>query len=177
MSRIEIPLSKKKIVLLVCVSVLFVVSGIFLFTTIADEQTRFDPTFVKGVGIAGVIFFGATGIYGIRKMFDSSVGLIIDENGITDRSNATSVGFIPWADITEIRRHQVASTKFLLIYTQDPDKYLEGAKGLKRMLLKANKRSYGTPLSITSTTLRYDFDEVERLIAAGAQAYQNRTNH
>ncbi len=119
---------------------------------------------VKGVGIASILFFGSTGIYGIKKMFDKTIGLTIDKNGIFDNTNASSVGLIKWSDITEIKTEQVASTKFLLIYTANPDFYLEKVKGFKRKLMEGNNRMYGTPLSITSNTLKYNFNDLEKLI-------------
>ncbi|HEX7414013.1 MAG TPA: STM3941 family protein [Bacteroidia bacterium] len=164
MNKVEIPLSKTKLLLGIGGSILFVVLGLYLYTTIADQQTRFNPTFVKGVGIAGILFFGAIGIYGIKKMFDKTIGLTIDENGIFDNTNASSVGLIKWTDITEIKTEQVASTKFLLIYTKNPDIYLDKVKGFKRKLMEGNNRMYGTPLSITSNTLKYNFKDLEKLI-------------
>jgi prepilin signal peptidase PulO-like enzyme (type II secretory pathway) len=164
MNKIEVPLSKTKILLTIGGSVLFVVLGFYFVTTMADQQTRFNPTIVKGVGIASILFFGATGIYGIRKMFDKSVGLTIDDNGIIDNTNATSIGLIKWYDITEIKTAQVMSTKILLIFTKDPDKILEKVSGMKRKLMAGNMKMYGTPLSITSTTLKYNFDDLEKLL-------------
>jgi len=164
MNKIEIPLSKTKILLTIGGSILFVVLGIYFITTMADQLTRFNPTLVKGVGIASVLFFGATGIYGIKKLFDNNVGLTIDDNGIIDNTNATSIGLIKWADITEIRTEQVMSTKFLLIFTKDPNEILEKVSGMKRKLMAGNMKMYGTPLSITSTTLKYNFNALEKLI-------------
>jgi hypothetical protein len=164
MNKIEIPISKTKLLLGIGGSILFLVLGLYLFTTVADQQTRFNPTLVKGIGIAGILFFGATGIYGIKKIFDKNIGLTIDENGIIDNTNATSIGLIKWADITEIKTEQVMSTKFLLIYTSDPNRILEKATGIKRKLLEGNMKMYGTPLSITSNTLRYNFSDLEKLI-------------
>jgi len=164
MNRIEIPLSKKKLLVGIGGSILFVALGLYLTTTIADKQRRFNPTMVKGVGIASILFFGVTGIYGIKKMFDKTIGLIIDENGIFDNTSASSVGLIKWTDITEIKTEQVASTKFLLIYTANPDFYLDRVKGFKRKLMEGNNRMYGTPLSITSNTLKYNFNDLEKLI-------------
>ena len=122
MNKIEIPLSKTKLLLVISGSILFVVLGLYLYTTMADQQTRYNPTFAKGVGIAAILFFGATGIYGVKKIFDNKVGLIIDDNGIIDNTNASSIGLIKWADITAIKTAQVASTKFLLIYTNNPNR-------------------------------------------------------
>ena len=57
------------------------------------------------------------------------------------------------------------STKFLLINVTDPEKYIGKAKsGMKAKLMRSNMKMYGTPLSITSNTLKYDFGELEQLI-------------
>ena len=174
MDKVKIPLSKTKLLLGISGSILFVVLGVFFFMTIADNQTRFSPTFVKGAGIAGILFFSATGIYGIRKMFDNITGLIIDENGIVDNTNASSVGLIKWSDITGIETAEVASTKFLLIHTRNPEYYLGKVKGFKRKLMEGNNKMYGTPLSITSNTLKYKFKDLEKLIYDRFQEQQKQ---
>ncbi len=166
MNKVEIPLSKTKLLLGIGGSILFIVVGIYLFTTLADEQTRFNPILVKGVGIASILFFSVAGIYGIKKMFDNNIGLTIDDIGIIDNTNATSIGLIKWADIIEIKTEQVMSTKFLLIYTSDPNRILEKVKGMKRKLMEGNMKMYGTPLSITSNTLKYNFNDLEKLLKA-----------
>jgi len=164
MNKIEIPLGKTKLLLGIGGSLLFIVAGYFLFTTLAYKQTILNPSFVKAAGVAGILFFGATGIYGIRKLFDKSIGLIIDENGIFDNTNASSIGLIKWSDITGIEVKQVQSTRFLLVYAINPEDYMNKAKGIKRKLMVANNKFYGTPLSITSNTLKCSFDELENLI-------------
>lgn len=166
MDRIEIPISKTKISFLLIGALIFVILGV-LFSLTPDKfaTTIFrNPQIIRIVGIVAVLFFGAAGIYGLRKLFDKSVGLIIDNFGITDNSNASSVGLIDWSDILDIKTEQVMSTRFLLIFVDNPDKYLERVNGFKRKLMKANMKMYGTPLSITSNTLRYDFSDLERLI-------------
>ena len=166
MNRIEIPLSKTKISLLLAGALAFVILGVLFIVTPDTFVTNIfrNPQTIRIVGIAAVIFFGAAGAYGLRKLFDKTIGLIIDENGITDNTNASSVGLINWTDITEIRTEEVMSTKFLLIFIDNPDKYLVKVNGFKRKLLKGNMKIYGTPLSITSNTLKYDFNDLEKLI-------------
>jgi len=164
MSKIEIPLSKTKLLFGIAGSILFVVLGLFLFITIADQQSRFNQTIVKGVGIAVILFFGATGIYGVKKMFGNAIGLTIDDSGIFDNTNASSIGLIKWTDITEVKVEQVASTKILLIHITNTEIYLDKAKGFRRKLMEGNNRMYGTPLSITSNTLKYNFGDLEELI-------------
>lgn len=164
MDKIEIPLSKLKILFVIVGSALFVFSGLYICTTISDGQTRYNPIFLKAVGIVGILFFGATGLYGIKKMFETGVGLIIDENGITDNTNAYGIGLIKWTDITAIKTKQVMRTKFLLIYTNDPNKILDSVTGIKRKFMNGNLKMYGTPFSKTSNTLKYNFEDLERLL-------------
>lgn len=168
-NRIEIPLSKKKITLLLLGAIAFVIGGIW----VASNPERFipnifgitNPEIIRISGIVGILFFGGAGIYGSKKMFDKKVGLIIDSKGITDNSNASSIGLIEWSDILDIRTKQIMSTKFLLIDIEDPEKYIGKAKnGLQAKLMRANMNMYETPLSITSNTLKYDFGELEELI-------------
>lgn len=177
--KIEIPLSKNKLFLGIGGSILFVVIGIWLFLNAENFQEHSfrllrNPMVTKGVGILGILFFGATGIFGFRKLFDNKVGLIIDSNGITDNSNASSVGLIEWNDITDIITKQIMSTKFLLINVNDPEKYIGKAKsGMKTKLMRSNMKMYGTPLSITSNTLKYDFGELEKLIQTEFERNKN----
>ncbi len=150
-------------------SLAFVAGGIW----IATNPDRFvpnifrvtDPAIIRIGGIVGILFFGVTGMYGIKKLFDKKIGLIIDANGITDNSNASSIGLIEWSDIQEIRTKQVMSTKILLIDIVNPEKYIGKAKNrMQAKLMKANLNMYKTPLSITSNTLKYNFEELEKLI-------------
>ena len=129
---------------------------------------------IQIIGIVGIVFFGAIGIYGIRKLFDKKAGLIIDKNGITDNSNATSIGLIEWNDILRIRTKEVMSTKFLLIDIENPEKYIKKAKNrIQAKLMKVNLNMYETPLSITSNTLKYDFGELEELIKTELKRNKN----
>ena len=167
--EIEIPLSKQKVFLLLIGSLLFVLAGIFLFynaSEFGEMPLKFlrNPLLIKGIGVLGMLFFGGMGIIGSKKLFENKAGLTVGKNGITDNSNASSVGLIEWADISAIRRKQVMTTKFLLIDLVNPEKYIEKADGMKARLLRANMKMYGTPLSITSNTLKYDFRELECLI-------------
>ena len=162
MDKVEIQLSKTKLLLGIVGSILFVLLGFYLFTL--ELQIRYNPILVKIIGVSSILFFGATGIYGIKKMFDKTIGLTIDENGILDNTNASSVGLIKWSDITEIKTKQISSTKFLLIYTKKPERYLDKVKGFKRKLMEGNNKLYGTPLSITSNTLKCNFSDLEKLI-------------
>ncbi|WP_224489573.1 STM3941 family protein [Robertkochia flava] len=165
--KIEIQLNKTKILLLLIGAVAFVVFGVlFILNPEKFQSTLFrNPEFIRIAGIASVAFFGLCSIFIAKKLFDNKVGLTIDQNGITDNSNATSIGLIEWADITNIGTVQVQSTKILMLETDKPEKYIERAKnGLAKRAMKANHKMYGSPLSIISNSLKIKYDDLERLI-------------
>ena len=101
MNKIEIPLSKSKISLLLIGALVFVILGtLFLITPDTFISPIFrNPQAIRIAGIVAVLFFGAVGVY-----------------------------------------------------------------GFKRKLMQGNMKMYGTPLSITSNTLKYNFDDLQRLI-------------
>ncbi len=176
MNKIEIPLSKTKILLGVIGSIAFVILGtIFLITpdTFITPILRNEQT-IMIVGVAAVVFFGAVGVYTFKKLFDKTIGLTIDEKGITDNSNASSVGLIVWDEIVQIRTEEIMSNKFLLIFVSDPEKYIGRVSGIKRKLLQSSFKMYGTPISITSNTLKYNFNDLERLLRERLEEQRGR---
>lgn len=176
MQTIEIPLSKNKIFRGIGISLLFVVLGCFLNTTIADQQERIDPQLLKGVGILSIVFFGAIGGFSIIKAFDKSPGLVINEQGLFDNSSATSVGLIPWSTIKGIKTEQIKSTKFMLIFVENSEIYINKAKGFKKLLLKGNLSMYGTPIGISTTTMLYNFDALEKLVTDCIKHYNHENS-
>ena len=165
--KIEIQLSKTKILLLLLGATVFVVLGIlFILNPEQFESTRFrNPEMIRIAGIASVTFFGLCLVFIARKLLDKKAGLTIDQNGITDNSNATSVGLIEWNDITDIGTVHVASTKILMLETDKPEKYIGRAKNIiSKRAMKANHKMYGSPLSIISNSLKIKYDDLEKLI-------------
>ena len=177
---IETPFSKKKLYVGIIGSLMFVVAGVWLFSN-ADLYQKFPLEFmrnsivIEAVGVIGILFFGLTGIIGIKKLFDKKAGLIINSDGIIDNSNGLSVGLIEWSDILEIRVKRVLTNKFLLIDIADPEKYIGKAKsGMKARGMRSNMKMYGTPLSIISNTLKYNFGELETVVQTEFEKYKSR---
>ncbi|MES2726762.1 MAG: STM3941 family protein [Bacteroidota bacterium] len=165
--RIVIELSKKKIVLLLIAGVAFVIFGCLGAIspdTFVSPLFR-SPEFIRISGVAAVTFFGIGTLFIARKLFDSKPGLIIDQNGITDNSNAIGIGLIEWQDITRIQRIEIVSTKILILHINKPEKYIERAKSyiVKKAML-TNQKMYGSPISITSNSLKISFEDLETLL-------------
>ena len=178
--NIEIPQSKQKIVLLLLISLAFVASSIWIAMRpevfIENILEVNNLRIIRIVGVSGIIFFGITRIYGIRKLFDKRSELIIDSNGITDHSNVTSIGLIEWKDISNIRSKKVLSTHYLLIDVTNPVKHITMSKNsVRSKLMRANFKKFGTPISISSDTLKYNFIALEKLMQEQFKRHKSAT--
>ena len=167
--KIVIHLSKKKALIALVGSVLFVVGGYFM--TVYPEKfvspIMRSHEVIRITGISAICFFGLCLIFISRKLFDNEPGLIIDQNGIINNTNASSMGLIEWDDITGIEKKQVMSTKFLIVYTNNPEKYIQRAKNfISKQAMNMNYKTYGSPISITSNSLKINFDDLEKIITS-----------
>ena len=173
-SKIEVSLSKTKLFFVIIGCLIFVALGIFMLLNGEEMQTRkFSPLWIMVFGGIGVLFFGGICIAVIKKMFDKKPGLRIDENGIWDNSSGVSAGLIAWKDILKIRKISVSGTRFLLIDVQNPEAYIDNAKGrIKKMAMKTNTKKYGTPISISSNGLSIKFNALEELILEAFETHK-----
>ncbi len=160
MNRTEIPLSKKKITLLTLGGLLFVFLGLIMIFVLSDFRWSLFDILFKAIGLLGLAFGGVAVHIGSKKLLDKKPGLIIDEQGITDNSSGSSLGFIPWHEIVAIRRTMVMDIPMLLIDLENPKEHLNKAKGLYKTLLNNNLETYGTPLAIAGNTLKCSFDSL-----------------
>ncbi len=174
MDKIEIPLSKTKLLFGIGASFLCIAVGYSLFSEMAEHQTRYPPIFVKIIGLVCILTATITSIYGIVKIFDKKAGLTIDKQGIIDNTNFVSIGLIKWSEIIDIKTERVKSSEFLLIFIKEPNKVLEKFSGIKRKLMNWNMKRYGTPLSITSKTLKCNFNDLEKLLKDKLNEMPNR---
>ena len=169
-----IELNRVKIILLISGAIIFVLIGAFFLSlspeSIESQHRHNSPTLIYGIGITSISFFGLCGLVGLRKLFDRSPGLIISSEGIFDNSSGVSAGMVPWSDIVGIGEYQVQKQKFITIHVIDPNKYASRGNALKRMANRANIRMYGTPVSITSNTLKISYSE---LLSTINTYYQN----
>jgi hypothetical protein len=169
---IVIPLSKTKIVLLTIGATVFLIVGLWLLS-IANTQTRYNPTIIKLVTFNCFVFFGVCGLIGFRKLFDTKPGIVIDQFGITDNSSAIGGHKIKWNDITHFTIESVKRTKFILIHVKNPSEYIDPSNVFKRFWLNLNNRIYGTPLSIAATTLQCNISDLFDILEKQWKRYNN----
>ena len=112
---IEIPLSKKKAVLLLIGAVTFVLLGL-LFTLNPESfiSSRYrNSEIIKIAGIASVLFFGLCSVFITKKLFDTKIGLRIDQKGIFDNSNARVLGLSIGKTLRKSRLYRLPQQNFL----------------------------------------------------------------
>lgn len=166
-TRIKIPLSKGKIVLMSFGSLVFVLAGIWM---IWMELSIIYSFF----GVISILFFGACGIGWNIKLFDGKMGLIIDSEGIWNNSSGLSSSFIRWKDIEKFDYHKIEATEILMIYVKNPDEYIENAENIiKALALKFDYKMYGTPFSIGTVGLKINFSNLEKILKRQFAIYKD----
>ncbi len=174
MNDIEIQLSKKKALLTLIGSAAFVVMGIafIVFRSAIDLPILF----VIITGILCIVFFGFTGIYSLRQLFNKEPGFIINSKGIVDLSSAVCAGFIPWDDIIEISRSTFFSQEFIIVKVKNPEKYIDNVtNALKKKTIVANYKMMDSPINISNAILDITLDAFYDLLMEYMHKYQKST--
>ena len=176
--QIEIPLSKRKLYLMLSGCLLFVGMGIWLVVNPPKSNHVIfgNPVFLLVTGIVAILFFGGIGVFLLRKLPDSKPGLIIHSEGITDNSSGIAAGLVLWKDIVEIVTINVENQNFILFVVRNPEEYISRQSGIfKRKAMEVNYRSYGSPISISANTLHTNFDELYQLLQSKFAAYKAKS--
>ncbi|WP_179337641.1 STM3941 family protein [Winogradskyella ludwigii] len=187
MEDIIIRFSKTKLVLMLIGCLAFIVGGIYMIIDPnKSTNSRYSEEFLFFIGLLSILFFGLCLIFIAKKVFTRKAGLIINDKGIIDNSNGTSIGLIEWNDITGVETikvsapvydyfFSVSSPKMLLIKTSKPEKYIEHSKNMiSKEAMKANNRMYGTPLTIIAHTLKINSSKLEKIISEQLKQRKNK---
>ncbi|MEO6883651.1 MAG: STM3941 family protein [Bacteroidia bacterium] len=170
MDKIEIQLSKQKLFLMLIGCLIFVGLGVWIISKAINppaEGTFFfrNPMILWTAGISGILFFGMIFFFIVKKLGDNSPGLIISPEGILDNASGVSAGFIPWADINEIREPKVSNQKFLNIIVKNPQNYIDNQQNrFRKKVMQLNYNSYGTVISISAIALKYKYADLKSLL-------------
>ncbi len=176
--RIEIPLSKLKIGLLLVGALIFVAGGVLFIinpSTFTDSGLHHSPKFeILAVGYACVIFFGAGVVIFILQLFNKNPGLLINNEGITINPGSSSNSFIEWNNIEKFGIKNVSQTKLIMVYLKNPEDLINNLSSpIKRKMALFSLKNYGTPISISTGGLKCSTDELYNLLTDKL----NKINH
>jgi hypothetical protein len=163
MERIEIYSSKKKSLLLLIGSIVFVVLGFWLLLE-ADNMTGWrerNPIFTRGIGIASILFFGLGIFIGIKRLIKSEIALIIDSKGVNVNPKKSMTEFIKWGEINGFEEIKIQSTRIVIIGVKNPAYWLEKeTSGFRRKLMQFNINNYNSPFNIAASGLDISSDKL-----------------
>ncbi|KFF15102.1 STM3941 family protein [Flavobacterium hydatis] len=177
--KIEIPMSKGKLIKILFFSILFLVASLWI---LLDQPEVGNPIFnnliIKNTASVLGTLMGLFGIYFCtKKIFDKKPGVIIDNIGIIDNSSGVSLGRIPWTDVMTVAERTVITQKMITIYLKNPDDYInKESSSIKRKMLKMNLKESGSPVSISANGLKIPFNELKYAITQKFEEFQaNKT--
>jgi len=175
MKQVEIPLSKKVMLL----SFGFLVIGIVFGVLCVIDPSRFatpfsrygNPIVIFIGGLLVVVVFLPMAVSILRRLLDKTPGLVISKEGITE--NIIRTTRVPWSDITKIKTAKVAKVneKYLVIIVKNPQDYIDReTSSFKRSTMKSNYRDYGSPIIIPNS-LKMKFDDLHHLLLEKMKEY------
>ena len=163
MDQIYIYSSKKKAFLLLICSLLFVVGGIYMFMN-AENFSGFrarSPLFIKGIGIASVLFFGL-GIYvSIKQLLSNQLILIINRNGVNVNPKKSLTEYIEWKNVTGFSGLKIHCQKIVIINVDNSNYWIKKEKnGIRKKIMEFNANNYGSPFNLSANSMQMNYAEL-----------------
>ncbi|AWB43562.1 hypothetical protein DCC85_04540 [Paenibacillus sp. CAA11] len=142
-------------------ALLFVVLGCFVAYYSYQDQKYFFTV----IGVLCIVFFGFCLLYIVSKLNDRTPAVVVDEDGITDRSSYIAGGLIRWEEIRDIELYEFMNQSFIGIELYDSDSYLEKQRGLRRLMMNANRGMVQATINISQSSLSTPLEELyDRII-------------
>jgi hypothetical protein len=176
MNRIEIYTSKKKSILMLIGSIIFVVLGIWLLMNaynFTGWKAR-NPILTQGIGVISIIFFGLGIFIGVKRLIKSELALIIDSKGLNVNPKKSLNEYIEWKDVLGFREIKIQSTRILIIGVKNPDQWIEKeTNSIRRKLMQFNLSNYDSPFNIAAASLDISYKELNDKLNSYLKKYKN----
>lgn len=157
--EIVIKKDKTKAIAAIFVSCFLIPVGIGLWSDL-EKFHPVNPEHVRVAAFTILSFGGALCIYGLIRALDTKPALVMNKNGIFDRSNFASCHLIKWRDIKLIEIKLIGKEKLVLIHVYNPQEYIGKVNPIKGFFLKLNEKKCGTPFRISALSLECAPDEL-----------------
>ena len=176
MEKIEIYSSKKKSLLLLIASIIFVIGGIYMLMN-TENLTGYrvrNPLFIKTIGIASILFF-SLGIYvSIKQLFTNQLILIIDKKGVNINPKKSLSDCIEWKNIKGFSELKIQSQKLIIINVDNSDYWIEKEEnGMKKKLIKFNTNNYGSPFNLSANFMQINHEELTKTLNENLNKYKH----
>jgi hypothetical protein len=156
---------RRRILLLLLSTLALIAASAFI---VRMQQT----TFFLVLGFLGIVFFTVAAIAILRMFLDTSPRLILDEEGLYDRTMRTPK--IPWNAIISMEMRTIRGSSFLCLELTDEEARLKALPPLKRLTASANRSMGFSTFVVNPSALPLSAEEIFTLIAAHVKSYGNQ---
>lgn len=173
MNEIIIRESKSESLMLSILSIIMVMASIFVLVTGFYEV---NGIYIS-IGILGSVFFGICAISIVKRTIKTMNSkntqplLIINNEGISDTSTMTSVGFVPWEEIKSVKIVTIVSQKYIGIEVNDIDNLMSRISFAKKLAIKSNSIIKYPPIIISLNSSELKIDKVFSIINERLEEY------
>ena len=142
-------------------SLAFVVFGAFM---VREWATGAMGAVLAATGVAVVSLSGLGFAVGLHRLVAGRPLLVVDSDGIDDRTNLASLGLVRWEEIDRLERRMEHSA--LRVVPKNLQEVLRRASLPARMLIRAQSRFRSPPISIPLSFLPVPDEDVLRIVEA-----------
>jgi hypothetical protein len=177
---IKVKLSKLKHIILLVIALVFILLGFWVMVYQSNYSETVFTHFnrIKTIGLINVLVFMLFGLYLTRKIADTTPGLIISDKGLQDNSNEISAGFVPWADVKEIKKLIEMNQPFIAVMVQNPNEYLKKQQNsIHRKEMDIRNNLYLTPIVIPLRSLRGTTENIIAAMQSRLDAYRRQNKN
>jgi len=153
MERLEFYTSKKKSILLLIASLIFVAIGIWVPTENGKEVLY---------KYLLIILFGFGTIVALLRIFRPKAELVLDSKGIILNPKHSEASLIAWEEIIEIKkRKQFRQATMITIFVKDAKAFIEREpSSMKRTAMRTDLKLIGTPFCIVTSAIDISPDKL-----------------
>ena len=175
---IEIPLSKKKLLLGVLLAMVFLVFAVPILLDFINGSIYLS-TLELVVMIFTVLFCGSAAVFLIYRLFIAKNQLIINKKGISLNSIEEQLAL--WSDIKDIRMVKVSegrfNSKYLIFIVENPQEFIDknANNSSERKAMEWNLRLYGGPVYIIASAYSMKSEKLHNLLLEKMQEYKSKT--
>ncbi|MGH4121032.1 STM3941 family protein [Clostridium sp.] len=171
MNEVIIKQTKKKVIQLIILDILILIVSVYV---LAMSIINVEILFII-VGIIGTVFFGVCFIFIVKSVICKTPLLLIGNEGITDMSTVTSVGFIAWGEIESISVKN-STQRFIAVTVYNPIEIKKRISLLKRVAMKSNTILHIPPVLILLNIVDIEFNEALSLMQKKLEEYRTNLN-
>lgn len=162
--------NKKKTVLLLLVSLLFVAGGIFF--VMHPESFHRQPGITRMIGILCILFFSLAAMVFVQHLLSNRLLLQITDQGLLIGDKYKT--FIEWQNITGFKEIAIYSTPIIVILIKNSNAVIdEEPKMIKKKMMQFNM-NYGSPYNISCGNMDISHKELFRLLNENLTKYSNK---